>query len=167
MRFAAVLVTLIWSFGLTAQTSQPKTVLDYYKLLPDKYFEADRTQRVNWMLNPKRGAVVDLRNGYLYAPGDGAQTDIYLSLFRKRTGGYLVGVKFYASDTQDLTYLDFYVYQISSWVAVTKSVIPVNIKDELKYEMPRYGRTIRVRDKRGRPLYDLVWSGDKFRLRSS
>jgi len=164
MRLAAVMVTLAWTVLVVAQTSQPKTVLDFYNLLPEKYFEADRAQRVSFMLDPKRGAVVDLRNGYLYAPGDGAQSDIYLSLFKKRTGGYLVGVKFHASDTQDETYLDFYDYQNSSWVLVTKSVIPVNISAELKYVMPRYGTTIYVRNKRG-PLYDLVWAGEKFRLR--
>jgi hypothetical protein len=148
-----------------AQTSQPKTVLDYYKLLPDKFFEADRTQRMNWMLDPKRGAIVDSKNGYLYAPGDGAQTDIYLSLFQKRAGGYLAAVKYYDSDTQAFTHLEFYVYQNGSWTEVTKSVIPGEINYELKYEMPRYGTAIRVKDKRGKRLYDLVWAGEKFRLR--
>jgi hypothetical protein len=156
---------LVPAFLCPAQTSQPKTVLDYYKLLPDKFFEADRTQRINWMLDPKRGAIVDSKNGYLYAPGDGAQTDIYLSLFKKRAGGYLAAVKYYDSDTQDFTHLEFYVYRDGSWTEVTKSVIPVKISDELKYEMPRYGAAIRVKDKRGKRLYDLVWAGEKFRLR--
>ena len=100
------------------------------------------------MLDPKRGAIVDSKNGYLYAPGDGAQTDIYLSLFKKRTGGYLAAVKYYASDTQEFTHLEFYVYRNGSWTEVTKSVIPVKISDELKYEMPRYGTASHVRDKR-------------------
>ncbi len=156
--------SLLSAITISAQTSGPRTVLDYYKILPDKFFEADRKQRLDWMLDPKRGAIVDSKNGYLYAPGDGAQTDIYLSLFKKRSREYVVGVKYYAPDTQDFTYLEFYVYQNGSWTEVTKSVVPVKISDQLKYELPRRGTSVSVKDKRGRQLYYLVWSGEKFRL---
>ena len=156
------LLSAIYSF---AQPPQPKTVLDYYKLLPDKYFETDPQQRVNWMLDPKRGAIVDPKNGYLYAPGDGAQTDIYLCIFKKRSGPLVLAVKHYASDTQDFTYLEFFSYKNGSWSEVANSVIPVKLEDQLKYEMPRYGKTIRVTNKSGKRLYDLVWSGERFRLR--
>lgn len=155
---------LLSAITVSAQTSGPRTVLDYYKILPDKFFEADRKQRLDWMLDPKRGAIVDTKNGYLFAPGDGAQTDIYLSLFKKRSRGYVVGVKHHAPDTQDFTYLEFYVYQNGSWTEVTKSVTPVKINDELKYELPRYGTRVSVNDKRGRRLYYLVWTGERFRL---
>jgi hypothetical protein len=148
-----------------AQSPPPKTVLDYYELLPDKYFEANREQRVIWMLDPKRGAIVDSKNGYLFAPGDGAQSDIYLSLFKKRNGEFVAAVKHYDSDTNDFTYLEFVVYKDGSWTEVTKSVIPVKINDKLRYEMPRYGRAIRVRNKKGKRMYDLVWTGENFRLR--
>ena len=114
---------------------------------------------------PKRGAIVDLKHGYLFAPGDGAQTDVYLTLFKKRSGGYLIVVRYYASDTQDFNYLEAYVYRDGSWTEVTKSVLGVKISEELKYELPRYGRAIRVRTRKGKRLYDLVWSGEKFRLR--
>ena len=139
--------------------------MEYYKLLPDKYFEADREQRINWMLDPKRGAVVDSKNGYLFAPGDGAQTDIYLSLFKKRNDEFVVAVKHYDSDTNDFTYLEFLLYKNASWTEVTKSMIPVKINDELRYEMPRYGKVIRVRNKKGKRMYELVWTGEKFLLR--
>src|ERR1044072_9886955 len=63
------------------EVADPQTVVDYYRLLTDKYFEANDEQRVNWMLDKRRGAVVDLEHGYLHALGDGAQTDIYVRLF--------------------------------------------------------------------------------------
>jgi hypothetical protein len=77
------------SFAAAAQSPNPRhprTVVDYYMLLPDKYFEAEREQRVHWMLDPKRGAIVDIANGYLFAPGDGAQTDIYTCVFKRSNG---------------------------------------------------------------------------------
>jgi hypothetical protein len=43
----------------TLQSTGPQTVVDYYMLLPDMYFEVTREQRLHWMLDPKRGAIVD------------------------------------------------------------------------------------------------------------
>jgi hypothetical protein len=149
--------------GHTRQPSQPRTVVDYYLLLPDKYFEVDREQRTKWMLDQKWGAIVDVRNGYIHARGDGAQTSLYVRLFRKAGGGYLIAVKSYASDSQDYTYLDFYVYENRMLTNVTKRVFPIPANDELKYELPRYGRTIKVSTQNGRRVFDLLWTGSRFR----
>ena len=150
-----------------AQSSPPKTVLDYYLLLPEKYFEANKEQRVKWMLDPSRGAVVDIKNGYIYAPGDGAQTPIYVCLF-KRPGDFpLIAVKSHESDTLDYTHLDFYEYKDGKLVEVKNGVLPVKVNENFKYEMPRYGRTIEVSDQHGRKLYSLNWSGRRFVLKHS
>lgn len=158
-----VLLALFHSIS-AAQSSDPKTVLDYYVLLPDKYFEANKEQRVEWMLNPGRGAVVDIKNGYIYAPGDGAQTSVYVCLFKRTQGAPLIAVKSYESDTQDYTHLDFYEYKNGALVEVKKGVLPVKLNENLKYEMPRYGTTIKVSDQRGKRMYSLNWSGSRFVL---
>jgi hypothetical protein len=162
-----LLAVFLFQSTSDAQLSPPKTVLDYYLLLPEKYFEANKEQRVKWMLDPRRGAVVDVKNGYIYAPGDGAQTSIYVCLFRRRQGAPLVAVKSHNSDTQDYTHLDFYEYKNGALVEVKKGVLPVKVNENLKYDMPRYGRTIEVRDRRGRRIYDLNWSGRRFLLKRS
>lgn len=164
----SVVLFAMFSFSTPSisQSAQPRTVLDYYIMLPDKYFEADKEQRVKWMLDRSRGAVVDVKNGYLYAPGDGAQTSIYVCLFRKPDGSYVIAVKSHAPDTDDFTYLDFYAYDAGRLVDVTKTVLPVGENDEFKYEMPRFGRTLRVSNKRGKKIYDLYWIGDRFKLRA-
>jgi hypothetical protein len=147
-----------------AQSSSPRTVLDYYLLLPERYFEANKEQRVKWMLDPTRGAVVDIKNGYLYAPGDGAQTAIYVCLFKRLHGLPLIAVKSHDPDSQGYTHLDFYEHKNGALVEVKKGVLPVKVNENFKYEMPRYGRTIEVRDQRGRKLYSLNWSGRRFVL---
>ena len=151
---------------INAQTSQPHTVRDYYLLLPDKYFEADAEQRVKWMLNPKRGAIVDTKNGYLLAPGDGAQMSLVVCLFKNHDGTYTIGVD--ASYSEDLTYsrLNFYHYVNGNFVDVTKSIVPVALPEEHWYEMPRYGTTIRVATQKRRHLYNLVWNGRRFSKRA-
>ena len=159
--YALALLTVFGSqpAGSARQSAPPRTVLDYYVLLPDKYFEADKEQRVQWMLDPGRGAVVDVKNGYIYAPGDGAQWSLHVCLFKKADGSYVVAVK---SDVEGETFLDFYTYKNGRFVDVTKSVLPLAVNRNLEYEMPRYGTTIKVRDKNGRSVYDLVWSGGRF-----
>ena len=148
----------------SAQSSSPKTVLDYYLLLPEKYFEANKEQRVKWMLDFGRGAIVDIKNGYLYAPGDGAQTPIYVCLFKRPRGLPLVAVKSHEPDTRAYTHLDFYEYKNGTLVEVQKGVLPVKVNENFKYELPRYGTTIKVTDQRGRKLYSLHWSGRRFVL---
>jgi len=162
--FAAVILTSPFR-TLKAQATQPLTVVDYYMLLPDKYFEANREQRLHWMLDPKRGAIVDVKNGYLYGAGDGAQTDIYVCLFKRTNGTYLVAVNYNDKNEVFESFLDFYTYEHRRLRKVTKSVLPVAFKRSLYYELPRYGTTIAVTNKSGRKLYDLVWAENVFRLR--
>jgi hypothetical protein len=161
--FLIALVVVFPPFS-AAQSSTPRTVMDYYLLLPEKYFEADKEQRVKWMLDPKRGAVVDIKNGYIYAPGDGAQTSIYVCLFKRPAGSPLIAVKSYPSDTHEFTYLHFYKYKQGALVEVSKGMLPVAVKETLKYEMPRYGKAIVVRNRQGQRIYSLVWSGRRFAL---
>ncbi len=116
------------------------------------------------MLDPNRGAIVDLQNGYIYAPGDGAQTSLYVCLFKKLDGESVVAVKSHDSDTDEFTYLDFYSYRNGRFIDITKLVLPVHVNENLRYEMPRYGRTITATNKKGRKIYDLIWQRDKFRL---
>src|SRR5262245_43670359 len=168
IKFPFLLLTIaVVSFATAAQspnTNHPRTVVDYYMLLPDKYFEANRDERVHWMLDPKRGAIVDITNGYLYAPGDGAQTDIYTCIFKRSSGGYLVAVGYNDKDGVFETFLDFFVYDQGHMRNVTKTVLPVRFNKGLYYNLPRHGNTIAVTKPSGKKLYDLVWTGHVFRV---
>ncbi len=119
------------------------------------------------MLDTSNGAVVDIKNGYIHAAGDGAQTPIYVCLFKRQHGLPLVAVKSYEPDTREYTHLDFYEYKNGALVEVEKGVLPVKVNENFKYEMPRYGSTIEVRDQHGRKLYSLNWSGQRFVLKRS
>ncbi|SRR6266404_3681172 len=147
------------------QSTRPQTVVDYYMLLPDKYFEANQEQRLHWMLDPKRGAIVDLKNNYLYAPGDGAQTDIYACLLKRSDGKYLIAVNYNDKNGVFESFLDFYVYHHGRLRDVSSSVMPVAFNKRLFYELPRYGTTIMVTNKSGKKLYDLVWARNVLRLK--
>ena len=162
----ALLGVLIFQSTSEAQSSTPKTVLDYYQLLPEKYFEADKEKRVKWMLDASRGAVVDIKNGYIYAAGDGAQASLYIRLFKRPKGGTpLVAVKSHEPDTDEYTYIDFYELKNVALVEVKEKVLPVKVNKNLKYKLPRYGKSIDVSNSRGTKLYTLIWSGRRFVLK--
>ena len=115
----------------TPRSTQPQTVVDYYMLLPDKYFEASREQRLHWMLDPKRGAIVDIKNGYLFAPGDGAQTDIHVCLFKRSDGTYLIAVNYNDRNGVFESFLDFYSYADGSLREITARVLPIPFNKSL------------------------------------
>jgi hypothetical protein len=157
-----ILVVALGSHLANGQTAKPRTVRDYYLLLPDKYFEANPEQRINWMLDPKRGAILDVKNGYLLAPGDGAQMSITVCLFKNHDGTYTIGVDATYWEGADYSRLSFYRYVGGNLVDVTKSIVPVALPEEHWYEMPRYGTTIRVATQKRRHLYALVWNRRRF-----
>lgn len=144
----------------------PKNVLEFYKLLPDKYFEADREQRTTVLLDPKRGSIVDIPNGYLYAQGDGAQASLWVCVFKRPDRSYLVVVKTHPGDTDALTSLDFFEFRENRLQPIPpKTILPVAVNGRLTYQMPRQGRTIKVLAPDGTRIYDLTWTGTKFEKR--
>jgi len=168
MILRTLLLVVVGALGaqlIDAQTTQPHTVRDYYLLLPDKYFEANQQQRVKWMLDPKRGAIVDAKHGYLFAPGDGAQMSLVVCLFKNHDGTYTTGVDATYSEDSVFSRLSFYHYVNGGLVDVTKSIVPVTLPEEHWYEMPRCGRTIKVATQKRRHLYDLVWNGRRFQVK--
>lgn len=139
----------------------PKTVLDYYLLLPQTYFEIPREGRR--ALLKQGGTVIDIPNGYIRSNGDGAQMNLEVCLFRKPDRSYVVAV---SNDGRDEgggeTLFHLLVYRNGKWSNVTRSLLPVRVSDALIYKLPRYGRTIRVTNGRGKKQYDLHWTGTRF-----
>jgi hypothetical protein len=160
-----IVVAVVGAQLASAQTANPSTVRDYFLLLPDKYFEVTPEKRAKWMLDSKAGAIVDVKNGYLRAIGDGAQMSIIVCLFKKHDGTYIIGVDAVSWEGADYSRLNFYRYDSGKFIDVTKSIVPVALPQEHWYEMPRYGTTIRVGTQKHRHLYDLVWSGRRFLVR--
>lgn len=152
------------------QAMAPRTVSDYFLLLPESYFEAaspaeSRKVRARML----REAEVDTKNDYLDVGGDAAQAGLSVALFR-HAGRATVAVEasgeYYAFDVLRL--------ENGRLRNVTRSLVP-NFSRHHIYEVPRRGTTIRVYDnllkedeyapaERGRHLYDLAWRDGKFRI---
>ena len=155
-----------WSAISTAQaqSAPPATVVDYFLRLPHHYFEGTRTELKDSIFGKEqaKNLIVDTKNYYIYFPGDEAQSDLTVTLFRDH-GRILVAVLDGGYDPAIPT-LDFLRYDHKRWVNVTKSVLPLPFNNRLTYILPRYGTMIQVRDGHGGTVYDLQWRRGRFHV---
>jgi hypothetical protein len=163
---------------VAAQTG-PRTVMDFFALLPDKYFGLEGCDRATDKDCKKAredyiktyGEVVDVKNGYFKGGCDGAQTCIEMAIFKRPDGSYLVGIATFAEMMNDFYFLD---YAGGKWTDVAADAVPEFSKKNW-YELPRVGTTMKVYSKKiveetadyeisdkGKLMYELAWKDGKF-----
>ena len=143
----------------------PKTVADYFLLLPNKYFEwYSLAQRRAWLAD--KSTVLDIKNDYLYAHGDGAQGGLCVVLFR-HAGRVVVAVQSEGYDPPEPT-VDFLRFEHGRWTNVTKQVLDADDAGDFDpclrntVQLPRHGTTIHVLNSVGVQQYDLLWKNGRF-----
>ena len=153
-------------------TVRPKTVLDYFMLLPQEFFEFPKSHLKSYLYGEGFNMLmVDKKNDYLRMAGDAAQVTIYMALFRHK-GRVLVGIY---TDGEGGGMLHLMRYENRRWKDVTKAMLPIPYNEDYIYMIPRYGTTIKVTTGnkegnwieygRGKKVYELVWTGGKFKVR--
>ncbi len=168
LRHSVLLLFLALStLPLPVQASEAKrTVVDYYLLLPKDTFEGSAAEWLKFLRQPSCG-VVDLKNGYMSCTGDGAQPSFEVALFRHSDGRPLLALCTGELEGDASVYLTFYELGPDGKMhALPSSFFPVKESpSHLRFDLPRQGRTIRVRDaKSGKVRQLLTWDGEKFQL---
>jgi hypothetical protein len=173
---AAIFIAAV-AFSASAQAKQPRTVRDFFNLLPQKYFalegcrrETDKNcERARREYIESYLEVEDTANGYWKSGCDGGQSCLTMALFRRPDDTYLVALMTeFDSDTDNY----FLEYRNGNWTNVSAQVVP-NFSDRNIYELPRRGTSIGVYAKdyvdefpqKGKKLYDLVWKNGKFSVK--
>jgi hypothetical protein len=161
------------------QTKQPKTVRDFFNLMPQKYFTLERCvdkptktncdkARAEYLNNYLE--VEDTANGYMKGNCDGAQSCFTMALFKRPNGTYIVAINKLFETAEETHFLE---YRNGNWKDIGAQVIPEYSKEKT-YELPRKGTTIEVYElkeieegfiERGEKLYDLVWRNGKFSIK--
>ena len=158
-------------FGTAAaQSSEPKTVADFFLLVPERYMEGyDLRFREEMLRGEHRGVVVDIENGYISYDASDNPTGFEFVIFRKNNGRYIVAYSDGVSDNFDVNPYTFFLlsYEGGKWRDVTKELLPVPYDEKLSYRLPRRGRSIEVwgGEGIGRELYTLTWRNDRFHLK--
>ena len=165
------------AFSANAQTKQPKTVRDFFNLLPQKYFALEGCEpKTDKNCNKARREYVetfleteDTANGYWKSGCDGAQSCLTMALFKRADASYIVALKVEFETGTDNYFLE---YRNGKWFDIAAQVIPEFSKNNI-YELPQNGTTIGVFAKRkgsefgdkGKKLYGLVWKNGKFSVK--
>lgn len=163
----------------SARTGQPKTVREFFELLPQKYFTLEgcvdhptknNCDRARAEYLKRYLEVEDRANGYMRGGCDGAQSCFHMALFRRPGGTYVVGLTTSFEAMESSFFLE---YAGGSWRDVGRQVVPEYGEDKV-YELPRHGTTIGVYEnrkvagedyrERGHKLYNLAWKNGSFMI---
>ncbi len=161
--------------------STPQDVKGFFMALPENYFvvegcdkskDKDCTQAKTQLLKDFL-TVEDIRNGYLAAGGDGAQTSFKMAIFNRGNNSYLIGLNVFSENDNTFKFLDF---AGGKWEDISIEVVPEYSTTNI-YELPRQGTTVPVFAKRiieqgedyevsekGEKLYDLNWKNGAFSI---
>jgi hypothetical protein len=188
MKFRKILLLLfvaLFAGSAAGQAHYPKTPREFFTLLSQKHFYLETIENItddNYTREQLRRAqkrylesfleIEDTRNGFMQGGGDGSQERFKLALFKRPNGTFVAGLGVWGEWGEKYEFLE---YKNGKLNEVSTAVIPGYERSHI-YEMPRYGTTIRVFERKnfnaefsvgekGRKLYDLVWKNGKFRIR--
>ncbi len=169
---------IVLCFSINAQTKQPKTVREFFNLLPQKYFLLEgcepakdkncakaRREYVETFLETE-----DTANGYWKSGCDGAQSCLRMALFKRPDASYVVAVHT-LNEADEVNY--FLAYKNGKWTDIGAQIVP-EFSERNIYELPQKGTTVEVFKKkypepnfseRGAKIYDLEWKNGKFQRR--
>jgi len=158
-----------------AQTDQPRTVRDFFNLLPQKYFTLEGCEpktdkncekaRKEYIKNFLE--IEDTKNGYWKSGCDGAQSCLTMALFKRPDAIYIVHILTEFEMGEDSYFLE---YKDGKWTDISVKVVP-DFTQKNTYVPPREGTNVEVFKKnfpepnfseRGKKIYDLTWQNGKF-----
>ncbi|RYG68851.1 hypothetical protein EON80_10860 [bacterium] len=132
-----------------------RTVLDYFRLLPIKYFETGNRQD---LLKGEWPRVVDIKNDYLSIQGDGAQPSLEVAIFRYR-GIDLVAVSSqYGPDFS----MELWRLERGKMRLVSDEFGLPSRGETLHYKLPQFGTTVKIYNSRGILQSRLFWKDGRF-----
>jgi hypothetical protein len=152
----------------SAQSLGPKTVADFFLLVPERYMESYDPRSRQELLRGERGdSVVDIRHGYISWDASDNPEEFRFAIFRRSNGRYIVAFSVgYNSQYQNPgSTLLLLSYEDGKWRDVTRATLPVPFDKKLAHKLPRQGRGIEVTSEAGRKLYTLTWANDRFRIK--
>jgi hypothetical protein len=155
--------------GIAAPPPAPKSVADFFLLVPTQYMPYYDVRFRKELLDGKhRGAIVDIPNGFISWDASDNTEYFEFALFRKSDGGYLVAYSVpYDDQFPDASHFLLLSYDHGRWRDDTKTLLPVAYKKTHTYNLPRHGTHIEVVAPDGEKLYTLVWVNDRFVMRRS
>lgn len=167
-RIISVLVLFV-AFALGARSQQPKTVTDFYFLLPEEYFAKPDIDKFHTMsVRDYRESAIkikDISHGYLRVEEPVRDGWAEVAIFKERDGKYIVGISEVDCAPGCHGKITFLMYGSEGplrWYDMTNTVLPDVSKsqiraaykrhrisddsDEVVYMLPRFGTSVKVQN---------------------
>ncbi|MFT4176015.1 MAG: hypothetical protein QM627_05110 [Luteolibacter sp.] len=136
-------------------------VAQYFSRIPRQVFTEGTTRELVKLARGDQG-VVDTKNGYFRLDGDGAQVSLQVALFRFTDRSPLLVVAWGELEEPDFTHVTLFRETGGKMVVADRKILPVADSPGLRFELPRHGRTVIVRDAAGKTVSKWTWSGEEF-----
>src|SRR5687768_4717106 len=93
--FLALLLFVLTGTAKTVNASaapsrEPKTVADFFRLIPERYVGYPLDFREQLLRGERRGTVIDIKNGYISWNASDNPEEFEFAIFRKSNGKYIV-----------------------------------------------------------------------------
>lgn len=137
------------------------TVTDYFKRIPKQSFTEGSPAKLLRLMEGGQG-LVDRKNGFLRLDGDGAQVSLQVALFRMADRSPLLVVAWGILEEPDFTHMTIFREKGGQMIVVDRTTFPVPDSPRLRFELPRHGRTVKVRDASGELVSKWTWNGSEF-----
>lgn len=160
-----LVVALLAASFPPAEGAEPKptrqNIVDYFRRLPTGALEGEAAA---WLdATAGSGRIIDRKNGYMRAEGDGGQPNFECALFRYRDDRPLLALCQGELEGPDSVRLDLYVLGPDGRMRrAPRAIFPVEDGAGTRFILPREGRTVIVRDRSGRHERRFAWDGERF-----
>ncbi len=152
------------TFLITAATAAPKNITDYFLAIPNQAFtEGSPAELLKIIKRGEDGSVLDTKNGYMRLSGDGAQVSLQVALFRFADKSPLLAVAWGNLEEPDFTHVTFFRERGGRMEKADRSILPAIDSGSHRFELPRLGRTVIIRNAGGEILLKYTWDGTQFR----
>jgi hypothetical protein len=149
-------IVLIASFQASAAE---KGIADYFRELPQQEFTESSP---SYLMESGLKRLIDSRNGYMFLEGNGAQVSLEIALFLYPNRQPLLAVAWGNYMEEAFTHLSFFTERNGRMVPFDRAILPVSDSGDLRFELPRKGLTVVIRDASGKVFSQWTWNRTRF-----
>jgi hypothetical protein len=162
---ALLCISVILLTAIVQASAAEKDIVDYFLEMPwQDFIDISPSNLVKNTAGPGGfgNSFIDSHNGYIFFDGNGAQVSLRIALFRYANRRPLLAIAWGNYLEESFTHLSFYTESYGEMVPVGRAILPVRDSGDLRFELPRKGLTLVVRNARGKVLSQRTWNRERF-----
>jgi hypothetical protein len=152
-------ISAIFLTAILHASAAEKGIADYFRELPQQEFTESSPA---YLMRSGLNRLIDSRNGYMFLEGNGAQGSLEIALFLYPNRLPLLAIAWGNYLEESFTHLSFYTESYGEMVPADRAILPVRDSGDLRFELPRKGLTVVIRDSSGKVTSQWTWNRTRF-----